>query len=437
MSATVEAAKFSRYFQDVAGQCPCLSIPGRTFPVEHIYLEHVLKRTNFVPRGGRTNRNSAQELHDFFGNKVGSGIVEKLAFMDESELNCDLIASTLEYILRTSNDGGILVFLPGAVEIEKAIARFRSSSMCSDALEVLPLHSKLPAKEQRRVFHPSSKRKIVFTTNIAETSVTVPTVKFVVDTGSVKEMRYDHGTQMPQLVTTWCSRSSAMQRAGRAGRIAEGFCYKLFSSFTMKSVMAENAIPELQRVPLEDIVLRIKLLQFNAGQGHQHPSLVLGKAMDPPSKESIDGALTRLRSIGAVADSCITPLGFHLANLPVHPRIAKMLVFGILLKCLDPVLIVAACLSSGKSLFLSPWDLPEITRRRKREPWVQVSLLIYYAPGEPTKSGKSCLHRLLAQNSAPQILFRTLQCAKCQEFASNSKPRLRAAACLRIAKNQP
>jgi HrpA-like RNA helicase len=190
---------------------------------------------------------------------------------------------------------------------------------------------------------------LVLSTNISETSVTIPDVVCVIDTGKVKELRRSNRFLTYQLVTDWCSRASAKQRAGRAGRVQEGLCLKLYSSHTANNVMKHTSLPELQRVPLEEICLSVMASGYTTKT--QTCSDFLSQAPQPPSVESIKSALTVLRDVGALeVDNLqcesLSPLGRHLAKIPVNVRLGKMLLFGCLFNCIDPILTVASSLSS-------------------------------------------------------------------------------------------
>ena len=190
---------------------------------------------------------------------------------------------------------------------------------------ILPLHGNLSTLEQELIFDrpPENKRKIIVSTNIAETSVTVNDVVYVVDSGRVKEIQYDTYSNCPALVETWASRASTRQRMGRAGRVQEGVCYQLFSQRIYSKVMLDYQIPEIKRKSLEDLILQILLLELS----ESCPSEFLRKAIEPPDSNAIDNALSHLCGIQAIAKDCqgkynLTPLGFHLASLPVgSPRL--------------------------------------------------------------------------------------------------------------------
>jgi len=198
---------------------------------------------------------------------------------------------------------------------------------------------------------PPGVRKIVISTNIAETSVTIDDVVYVVDSGRVKENRYDPINKMASLVEVWASRASCKQRRGRAGRVRPGVAFHLYSS-EKEATLEDYTTPEMLRVPLEETALAIKACQLG------DVAEFLRSAVNPPEEEAVQASLQTLRDLRALDASRgdrLTALGYHLAQLPVDPRLGKMLLLGATFRCLDPVLTVAAVLGS-RSPFVSPLD---------------------------------------------------------------------------------
>lgn len=256
------------------------------------------------------------------------------------------------------NVGAILVFLPGMLEIRKLQQRLQSSHQISalglGGLWVLALHGSLSGEEQKRVFKkpPSGIRKVVLATNIAETSITIDDVVYVIDTGRHKEMRYDHNRGLSCLEDTWISKANAKQRRGRAGRVRPGCCLRLFSRQQFEN-FEEQQLPEMLRVSLEGLCLRVKTLM--EGKVME----VVSQMLTPPSFEAVRTSLKSLEDLSALDKAeRLTPLGQHLARMPVDARVGKMLIFGCMLKCLDPILTIAASLS-GRSPFMSPMERRE------------------------------------------------------------------------------
>ncbi|KAJ1555198.1 ATPdependent RNA helicase [Nowakowskiella sp. JEL0078] len=264
---------------------------------------------------------------------------------------------------------GILVFLPGFDEIsllhDAILNNSHLRAATGDGAFCIPLHSTLTSTEQTRVFNrpPPGVVKIIIATNIAETSITVDDVVFVVDSGRVKEMRFDAVRGMASLTDCWVAQASALQRRGRAGRVAEGECVHLVTRHRLENVMDVQQIPEIKRMPLEQICLRIKVLPFLKGEIGR----VLGRVIEPPEKFAVAAAVETLRTMRALTvTEELTPLGFHLGRLPVDVRIGKFILFGSIFHCLDPVLTIAAAMSI-KSPFVSPFDKRDIADEKKRE----------------------------------------------------------------------
>lgn len=211
------------------------------------------------------------------------------------------------------------------------------------------MHGSLTSFDQSRIFRyaPRGKRKVVVSTNIAETSITINDCSFVVDSGRFKETQYEASSRMSMLVETYCSLASVDQRKGRAGRVRKGRCYRLWTN-DANNRLSKSQAPEIHRVPLENLCLQARLLKLGK------PMKFLKSVIEPPPVQSIKSAVQHLRALGAftVIDNELTPLGYHLARMPLDPQIGKMLVYGSLLRCTDDVLTIAAGLC-GRSPFLS------------------------------------------------------------------------------------
>ncbi|XP_024382865.1 uncharacterized protein [Physcomitrium patens] len=357
MSATLDASIFTRYF----GGCPLVNIPGMTHPVRVYNLDDLPQLM------GRFHLPALRQAHG------GS--------LDEEDVDIDLTVSVIVWISQVfaQGDGAILCFLPGWDTI--TIVRDRLLKVrASRFMMIVPLHSQLPAGEQRAAFAraPFGMRKVVLATNIAETSVTIDDVVYVVDSGKIKEKQYDVSRNLTTMRVQWTSQASARQRQGRAGRVQPGFCFQLFTQTTFLN-MLEHQIPEMQRVPLEELCLQIKAVlspntvveKFEATGVNFSQELeetraettriatFLSKAIQPPTASSVYAAIQVLKQLGAVDEfENLTPLGRILAKLTVHPRFGKMLVYGALLGCLDPLLTVAAA-ACFRDPFVSPLNRRE------------------------------------------------------------------------------
>lgn len=261
--------------------------------------------------------------------------------MDPLRINPELIESILHYIddggHKWPHEGSILIFLPGLAEIQTI-----HDALCDNAVFspragkyiLVPLHSTLTNEEQALVFQraPKGKRKIVLSTNIAETSVTIDDCVFVIDCGQMKEKRFDANRNMESLDLVWVSRANANQRKGRAGRVMPGVGICLYTKHRYSNHFSSQPVPEIHRVPLEQLLLRIKTLpNFKS----RNVNSVIGNTLEPPAEEGILSAIKRLQDVGAFdSNENLTPLGHHLAALPVDVRIGKLMLFGAIFQVL-------------------------------------------------------------------------------------------------------
>jgi HrpA-like RNA helicase len=262
----------------------------------------------------------------------------------------------------------ILVFLPGIKEIT-TLQDLLVKSMSSPAARewVLPIHSTIPPEEQRLVFTrpPKGIRKVVLATNIAETAITIDDVAFVVDTGRMKENRYDPLKRMSSLEDVLVARSNARQRRGRAGRVREGVAIHLFTKHRHDNVTMAAQAPEVQRVPLEQLVLRIKALQYPGTAAE-----VCARLVEPPAPHAVQRAVEELVFLEAMTlkksnnKEELTALGVHLSTLPVDCRIGKLILLGAMFGVTDDALTIAATLSY-RNPFMSPISAREEADRAK------------------------------------------------------------------------
>ncbi|KAI8805456.1 P-loop containing nucleoside triphosphate hydrolase protein [Cladochytrium replicatum] len=376
MSATLNANLFREYFSNSANDVPHIHMEGRTFPVNSIFLEDVLRDTRYAPPPGselaRRSFATRPQKPAGWGNmniedRPADDLPDDKLTLQEFEqryasLGQDVVrclgAIDTEKIHKVSEEKesrGILVFLPGYAEIQKLMETLMANRFIRESTTwIFPLHSTLSSEEQIRVFEWPDPGcvKVVISTNVAETSITVDDVVFVVDSGKMKETRFDPSKGMASLEEVWVSRASALQRRGRAGRVSEGDCIHMFTRWTFDNVLAPQQIPEIQRTALEQLCLRIKVLPFLTGK----IQWVLSKVIEPPSMDAVKAAIQTLQTLRALTqDESLTPLGFHLGRLPVDVRIGKMILFGAIFKCLDPILTIASTLSI-KSPFVRPFD---------------------------------------------------------------------------------
>ncbi|KAK2461815.1 hypothetical protein APHAL10511_006278 [Amanita phalloides] len=395
MSATVDAEKISAYF----GDCPTLYIPGRTFPVDVRYLEDAVQFTSW---NIAENSPYARRLHDKFfkgknrpewsedltapddyedqnssevslnlGKRYSPQTTMAINLLDERLIPHDLILRLIEKICfedaaYTSYSSAILVFMPGLAEIRRLIDILSEHPLLGkeDEFRIYPLHSTLSSESQSAVFEvpPPGVRKIVISTNVAETGITIPDITCVIDTGKHREMRFDEKRQISRLVETFIAKSNATQRRGRAGRVQRGLCFHLFTKFRHDAQLADNPLPEMLRLSLSDLALRIKIMKVKLGTSIED---VLSKALDPPAPINVQRAVSVLVEVRALtATEDITPMGRLLSKLPTDVHLGKFLLIATLFRCLDPALTIAATLSS-KSPFVSPLGLEQEADRAK------------------------------------------------------------------------
>lgn len=318
-SATLDSEKFSKYFFD----CPVFTIPGRTYPVEILH--------------------SKEPESDYM----------------ESAL------MTVMQIHLSEPAGDILVFLTGQEEIDSAceILYERMKSLGSNVPElvILPIYSSLPSETQARVFEPAppGARKVVLATNIAETSITIDGIYFVVDPGFVKQNAYDAKLGMDSLVVTPISQAQARQRAGRAGRTGPGKCFRLYTEVAFRTEMLPATVPEIQRQNLSTTILMLKAMGIN--------DLVRFDFMDPPPTQTLLTALEGLYILGALdEEGLLTRMGRKMADFPMEPHLAKVLLASVDMGCSAEILTVIAMLSTGGSVFYRPKDRQQQADERKR-----------------------------------------------------------------------
>eukprot|EP00928_Gymnodinium_smaydae_P015059 TRINITY_DN15520_c0_g3_i3.p1 TRINITY_DN15520_c0_g3~~TRINITY_DN15520_c0_g3_i3.p1 ORF type:complete len:1251 (+),score=251.33 TRINITY_DN15520_c0_g3_i3:484-3753(+) len=425
MSATMDKDLFKQYFKGTA--CTSLTVPGRTFPVEDFFLEDVLEATGHVldpcatwalggGRGGKAkgkgsyadrNGNGSggdmdvdapkrEDLSDWAVRKHygswSSSVQRSLREMDQEQVNYDLLTTLLRGdTLRDlgkdgSRDGsaagrpeGVLVFLSGAKEIEtaqKLLLQEEEFSSEPARSWILPLHGGLPPDEQKRVFlkPPAGVRKVVLCTNVAETSITIDDVGYVIDTCRMKELRYDAVRRMSSLEDTVVSRTNARQRRGRAGRVAPGLAVHLgLTRYRHDQLIDDHQPPEVRRVPLEQLVLRIHAVGLHLTDQSGKAASICARLLEPPKPTFVEKAVEQLVRLGAIAvdkatgREALTSLGRHLAALPLEARLGKLVLYGAAFgpAATDAALTVAAALTS-RNPFLAPLEAREEAGKAKR-----------------------------------------------------------------------
>ena len=300
-SATIDADRFAEYFSSARGKAPVLMVSGRTYPVEVRWRPFEESR--------------------------------------EYDLN-NAIADGVDELWRGGAGGDILVFLPGEREIREAADHLRKHLAHQPVLrnaEVLPLFARLSQAEQDRIFQPHGQRRIVLATNVAETSLTVPGIRYVIDAGTARVKRYSFRQKVEQLMVEPISQAAANQRAGRCGRVADGICIRLYdeSDFNARPRFTD---PEILRSSLAGVILRMKSLHLGAVEDFAF--------VDAPQRRAIADGYQLLAELGAVDDANeLTPTGLALARLPLDPRVGRMILEARDRGALAEVLVIAAALS--------------------------------------------------------------------------------------------
>eukprot|EP00892_Ulva_mutabilis_P005050 jgi/Ulvmu1/2917/UM148_0001.1 len=402
MSATADADLFARYFEGAiplsVGLPPActLEIPGFTYPVRELQVEDIL---SVMCRHGRQVKRKSGKLKEADIDKrlhrlevlnaytdipCNPAVLQAIAETDEFSIDYELVEATIAQVIeedsvsgenaflekwhglkgtdlsrvgKLDGPGAILVFLPGSMEISKLQKQLQVSSRLKAALDgdeakILPLHGMLAPAQQQAVFRRYGRgcRKIVLSTNIAETSVTIDDITIVIDTGKMKEIQVDKASGISRLADTWVSKAAAKQRRGRAGRVRPGVCIRLFSRLQWEA-LSPHQLPEMKRVPLEPLCLQIK-----ATLPQRRIADVLAEALTPPDPAVVQQALDLLvtRQLITGPNEHLSALGHHISRIPLDPALGKMLIYAAILRCTDPVLTVAAAIGHGRPVFLSP-----------------------------------------------------------------------------------
>lgn len=384
MSATLNAELFSSYF----GGAPMIHIPGFTYPVRSLFLENILEMTGYrltpynqidnygqdkmwkMQKQGLRKRKTqiASSVEDALMaanfKEYGHHTRESLSCWNPDSIGFNLIERVLCHICRNERPGAVLVFMTGWDDINSLKDQLQAHPLLGDPSRVLLLacHGSMASAEQKLIFDKPEDgvRKIVLATNMAETSITINDVVFVVDCGKAKETSYDALNNTPCLLPTWISKASVRQRKGRAGRVQPGECYHLYPR-CVHDAFADYQLPELLRTPLQSLCLQIKSLQLGT------ISDFLSKALQPPELLSVQNAVEYLKIIGALDENeNLTVLGRNLSMLPVEPKLGKMLILGALFSCLDPVMTIVAGLSV-RDPFLAPFDKKDLADSAKAQ----------------------------------------------------------------------
>ena len=318
-SATIDADRFARHFGSEEKPAPVIEVSGRLYPVEVRY-HPVAEDSPAVKSAEGSSLSSSRERPK-----------------TQRETDRDLMDAIIDAVdeLCREGPGDVLVFLPGEREIRDAAEALRKHH--PPHTEILPLFARLSAAEQERVFRSSNARRIVLATNVAETSLTVPGIRYVVDTGLARVKRYSYRNKVEQLQVESISQAAANQRAGRCGRVADGVCIRLYEESDFQS-RVRFTDPEILRSSLASVILRMKSLHLTAIETFPF--------IEPPPGRAIADGYQLLNELGAVDDDNeLTPLGRELARLPLDPRVGRMILAARDQQALREVLIIASALS--------------------------------------------------------------------------------------------
>uniref|UniRef100_A0A7N0VCD2 RNA helicase n=1 Tax=Kalanchoe fedtschenkoi TaxID=63787 RepID=A0A7N0VCD2_KALFE len=384
MSATLDAELFSSYF----GGAPLIRIPGFTYPVQTYFLENILEMTGYrLTPSNQVDDYGSEKIWKMNKNAPGkrksqiSSVVDDVlsaadfneySHQTQESLRCwnpdyigfSLIEHLLCQICEREKPGAILVFMTGWDDISSLRERLQAHPILGDTTRVLLLacHSSMASSEQKLIFEKPDNgvRKIILATNIAETSITIDDVVYVIDCGKAKETSYDALNNTPCLLPSWISKVSVRQRRGRAGRVQPGECFHMYPR-CVYNAFVDFQLPEILRTPLQSLCLQIKSLQLG------NISEFLAKALQSPELLAVQNAIEHLKIIGALDKfENLTALGRYLIKLPLEPKLGKMLIIGAIFHCLDPILTIVAGLSV-RDPFLSPMDKKDLADAAKAQ----------------------------------------------------------------------
>ncbi|CAI9737997.1 ATP-dependent RNA helicase TDRD9-like [Octopus vulgaris] len=351
MSATLDSEMFANYFalpvRNTLDPAPIITIDGSFFSVSEYYVE------DLVPLGTISQLDPDNPHITTESQQLAVNLIQHFDTFENKEQGNDPHSGQQPIC------GSVLVFLPGLADIDKLYDKLRTLPG-QHRLVVIPLHSSVTIEEQSKVFQPTSPgyRKVILSTNIAESSITVPDIKYVIDFCLTKNLMCDTQTNFTSLQMDWASKANCIQRKGRAGRVSNGRVYRLITRSFWHNHIPDYNTPEMQRCPLDLLVLRTKILDLG------EPKAILALALAPPNLDDIERTILELKEIGALAltlngvpnryDADLTYMGRVIASLPTDIRIGKLLVWGHVFGFLKECLILAAALSL-KSVISRPY----------------------------------------------------------------------------------
>eukprot|EP00927_Polykrikos_kofoidii_P061750 TRINITY_DN56585_c0_g1_i1.p1 TRINITY_DN56585_c0_g1~~TRINITY_DN56585_c0_g1_i1.p1 ORF type:complete len:1077 (-),score=278.09 TRINITY_DN56585_c0_g1_i1:146-3376(-) len=376
MSATLKAEDFANYFQKINGSSALkpVHIPGRMFPVEDYYFEDACDWCQYMPKdkgagkggkkgnrgskgGGGSGVDDIQAVYDAIKaddtpkgrpgksrcNDYSENALKACALWRENEVYPDLVEDLVHYFHKEmpKGDGAILIFLPGWGDITKTYIKL---FMSGQNYKLITLHSLMTPEQQHEAFErpPKGTRKVVLSTNIAEASVTIDDVVYVIDTGVRKERNYDPCTGVSSLDTKMVTKANAIQRRGRAGRCQEGLVVHLFPSYKF-TTFDQFPLPQMLTSSMDEVVLQSKVIH---GGSNSEIYTMLTDSMAAPKEEAVKSAVDLLKSMSCLTHGGeLTVLGRAVAAIPVQPNVAKFLLVAAAFRCIKPAACIAAFLS--------------------------------------------------------------------------------------------
>jgi HrpA-like RNA helicase len=397
MSATIDPSLFCQYFASPTTMLPApvVDVAGRSYPVDRHYLEETYQRLKGlhlpIHAGGWIWQEKNVQQYIEREMKLAGAVgfkgrgreedqqdveVDLEKSLDPMELPYPFIGLMIADIIMESDDGHVLVFLPGWEEIKAVRAILEDPSAekrlmgidfrNTDRFEVHVLHSSVPVEDQQAVFEPVRRtglRRIILATNIAETSITIPDVVYVIDSAKSKENHYDPDRHLQSLSSAWVGTSNVNQRAGRAGRHRAGHAYSLLTTARYNSLKPSSMVA-MKRENLSNIVMNIKAMNIAGADVEK----LLAESIEPPAPERVQAAVESLVALGALdGKKELTSLGQVLAKMPIDAPMAKMCLYGAFFRCLDSALSLAAILTER-----SPWVMAEAIRQQAvqaKESW--------------------------------------------------------------------
>ncbi|XP_030856219.1 ATP-dependent RNA helicase DHX30 [Strongylocentrotus purpuratus] len=355
MSASINPGLFSKYFDD----CPMINVPGFMYPVKEYFLPETLADLDINP-----NKHKSPLFEQENKTKAKDQSKKSRKNQRAPPTNVDLVVEVIKAIDEKKPAGAILCFLPGWQDIKSVYDKLlRAWDQSRDEHEVYPVHSHITVDNQQAMFDipPVGVRKVVLATNVAETSITIGDVVYVVNTGNHKEERFDSDLGVSCLDLHWASKANITQRKGRAGRRQPGECFHLFDEDVYKQ-MSKFQTAEILRIPLEQIVVQAKV--HNEAVSAE---MFLAQALEPPPSQAVSGAIDLLQDLDILNEKEeLTSLGKKISCFGSDPRIAKAIIFSTIFRCVDPILTIAASLCN-RDIFRENLDNRKLIMKKMKE----------------------------------------------------------------------